>query len=131
MAVLVEDIMTRDVVTAPPGASILVAMDLMLKNNVSGVPVVDEHDRLLGLITEYDVLELYWDHEKAAASSACEDYMRHDVKSVQRSATVEVAARLFHAASLRRLLVLDGDKLVGILSRRDVLRCLCERLAIA
>jgi len=127
MGLLVKDVMSRNIITVPFYASVDVAVDLMLNNNVSGVPVVDDQGGLKGLITEYDVLELHWTCTKSTSFKSCEEFMTKEVKTVQESATLEVAARIFHAASLRRLLVLEGRELVGLLSRRDVLRSIRDK----
>jgi len=121
--VLVKDVMTRNTIAIPKHAEIDVAIDLMVENSISGVPVVDENDSLVGLITEYDVLQLYGNPGAGCQEHApCERYMTHEVKTVQQSAALDVAAKIFQVASLRRLLVLDGEKFVGVLSRRDVVR---------
>lgn len=117
--------MTRKIVTVPAGAPIDVAIDRMLSENVSGIPVVDEEGELVGLITEYDVLQLY-DGNCQHDFAACSDFMTRQVKTIQQDALVSTAARIFKAASLRRLIVVEGARPVGILSRRDVLRCICE-----
>ena len=122
MGQLVRDVMSDSIITVPFYAAVDVAVDLMLNNNVSGVPVVDDQGQLKGLITEYDVLKLHWTCAQTTAIESCEDFMTREVKTVQASATLDVAARIFHAASLRLLLVLEGNQLVGLLSRRDVLR---------
>ena len=124
---LVKDVMTRNLVTVPADAMVDVAIDLMLNENISGVPAVDDEGNLVGLITEYDVLKLYHDngHDEHPFAS-CDDFSTHQIRTIQQDASMETAAKIFQAASLRRLLVVDGSKLVGILSRRDVLRCIRE-----
>jgi CBS domain-containing protein len=124
MLELVKDVMTRSVISVPHDAVVDVAIDIMLNKNVSGVPVVDEQHHLLGLITEFDVLQLFGADDASLRYAPCEQFMTRAVKSVQENAPVEVAAKIFKAAAIRRLLVLSGEELVGILSRRDVLRCI-------
>ncbi|MBP89966.1 MAG: hypothetical protein CMJ64_25200 [Planctomycetaceae bacterium] len=126
MSKLVKDVMTRNTVCVPHYAVVDVAIDVMLSKNVSGVPVVDDDGRLMGVITEYDVLQLYGTADSSQSYATCEEFMTAQVKSVQEDASVDVAARIFQASAIRRLLVTSGEKLVGILSRRDVLRCIHE-----
>ncbi len=120
---LIKDVMTQSPLSVPDTAAIDVAIDLMVERDISGVPVVDEEGKLAGLITEHDVLCLF---ESNAGDSArfqsCRDLMVSDVRTIDQNASLEVAAKIFHAATLRRLLVVDGDELVGILSRRDVVK---------
>lgn len=121
--VLVEDVMTRNTISVPEGAAIDVAIELMVENNISGVPVVDNSHSLVGLISEYDVLQLYGTStEDEIGAQTCGQFMTSQVRTIQQSASLEVAAKIFQAASLRRLLVLDGKEFVGVLSRRDVVR---------
>lgn len=131
MAQLVKDVMTRNIVSVPHYVVVDVAIELMIDKNVSGVPVVDDDQRLLGVITEYDVLRLYGVDHSASHFAHCGEFMTHEVKSVQEDASVEVAANIFRASAIRRLLVLSGEKLVGILSRRDILRCIHEQRTAA
>jgi len=79
---------------------------------------------LVGLITEYDVLQFYgkYDGELATGFLACREVMTTEVRTIQQDASLDVAAKIFRAASLRRLLVVDGNHFVGILSRRDIVR---------
>jgi len=122
--VLVQDMMTRDPVSVPQDVSIDVAIDLMVEKNISGVPIVDEAETLVGLITEYDVLRFYGkqNDQQADGYLTCREVMITEIRTIQQDASLDVAAKIFQAASLRRLLVLDNKRLVGILSRRDVVR---------
>ncbi len=132
--VLVQDVMTRDTISVPQDASIDVAIELMVENNISGVPVVDEEHSLVGLITEYDVLQLYGKYhgDHATRYHSCREFMTTEIYTIRQEAALEVAAKIFQSASLRRLLVLSGKQLVGILSRRDVVRSIRDgRLSLA
>ena len=120
---LVAEVMTPNPVSVPQTAAIDVAIDLIVEKNISGVPVVDDHGNLVGLITEHDVLQLYEDqHHEETRFHSCRDLMITDVRTIQQDASLEVAASIFHAATLRRLIVVDGNRLTGILSRRDVVK---------
>ena len=122
--VLVQDMMTRDPISVPQDASVDVAIDLMLENNISGVPIVDEDNLPVGLITEFDVLELYGQYHGDCPTRflTCRDTMTTEIRTIREDASLGVAAKIFRAASLRRLLVVRGNHLVGILARRDVVR---------
>ena len=125
MSELVKDRMARDVVSVPYYAVVDVAIELMLTENVSGVPVVDDDYRLLGVLTEFDVLQLCGEQDSSSYAT-CEQFMTRQVKAVQQDTSLEIAAKIFRAAAIRRLLVLSGEKLVGVLSRRDILRSIHE-----
>jgi CBS domain-containing protein len=130
---LVADVMSQVPISVPAHASIDVAIDLMVENNISGLPVVDEDGNLVGLITEFDVLDLYGStHGQAATAESCAEFMTSKIRTIQKSASLAVAAQVFQNARFRRLLVLDSEKLVGILSRRDVVRSIRDgRLVLA
>lgn len=123
---LVKDVMTTNTISVPQDAFVDVAIDLMIEKNLSGLPVVDQFDELVGLITEFDVLELFYKGQssESVAGQRCRDFMTEQVRTIGQDATLEVAAKIFHAASIRRLLVVNGKKLVGVLSRRDVVRAI-------
>jgi len=124
---LVKDIMTPSVVTVPHNAEVDVAIELILTKKVSALAVVDSHGSLLGVLSEFDLLELCGKlAESDAAMHPCSEYMTSPVKSVSPHASIDVVAKIFQAASIRRLFVTDGDKLVGVISRRDLLRYVRE-----
>ncbi|MEM8944352.1 MAG: CBS domain-containing protein [Planctomycetota bacterium] len=130
---LVKDIMSADPLSVPGDAFIDVAIDLMIEKNISGLPVVDDFGELIGLITEFDVLQLYSKQQPAAGyeGQQCRDFMTTEIRSIGQEATLDTAAKIFQAASIRRLLVVDDKRLVGVLSRRDIVRAIRDgRLAL-
>lgn len=126
--ILVQDVMTQNPLSVPQDAAVDVAIDLIVEQNISGVPVVDDEGRLVGLITEYDVLQLYGQQsDPATRYQSCRDLMTSEVCTIGLDASVEAAAKIFCAATMRRLLVVDGKQLVGVLSRRDVVRSIRDK----
>jgi len=120
---LVKDIMTTSVITVPHHAEVDVAIELILAQKVSALAVVDSNGTLLGVLSEFDLLELCCKlADSDAAMHPCSEYMTSPVKSVSPHASIDVVAKIFQAASIRRLFVTEGDKLVGVISRRDLLR---------
>jgi CBS domain-containing protein len=130
-----RDVMTRDVVSVGPETSAKYAAEVMAEHGFAALPVVDD-DRLVGIVAEADVLRdrmppdprLHLRRDGAAPTSApsllVHGVMTHDVRSVQQTADVSDVARLFVDDRLRSVPVVDGDRLVGIVSRRDLLRTL-------
>lgn len=134
----VEAVMTRQVVTARPGTSFKDLVGLMAAHGISGVPVVDERDRPVGVVSEADALakreyrggaesrplfgrERRRAWRKAAGLTAA-DLMTSPAIAVDRRATVASAARLLAENKVRRLCVVGAEgELVGVLSRRDVI----------
>jgi CBS domain-containing protein len=113
-----KDIMTTRVVTVKPSTPIADAARLLVRRKISGVPVVDEKDKtkVVGILTEADLL--------AAPSGAktVAEVMRKRVISVAPDTSVDDIAATLVKRKIKRVPVLDGGKLVGIVSRIDVLR---------
>jgi CBS domain-containing protein len=137
--------MTRTVVTAQADTPLPELIDEMLHYGVSGIPVVDSKWRLVGIVTEADLIskpayggrrrralavigdllhgrEQRW-LSKAKAVTAGQ-IMSTAVATAAPNDTVQVAARLMIEAGVKRLPVVDDDRLVGIISRADVLRAM-------
>jgi CBS domain-containing protein len=113
-----KDIMTTKVVTVKPSTSIEDAARLLVRRKISGVPVVDEKDKtkVVGILTEADLL--------AAPSGAktVADVMKKRVVSVSPDTSVDEIAEILVKKKIKRVPVIDAGKLVGIVSRIDVLR---------
>jgi CBS domain-containing protein len=137
---LVRDVMTTEVVTVEPTTPFKEVVARMLRHRVSALPVVDDQGRVLGVVSEADLLlkeecpdpdadlALVWtrrrraEHDKAAAAVA-RDLMTVAVVSVGPDATVTEAARLLHRHGVKRLPVVDpAGPLLGIVSRADLLK---------
>ncbi|MFG1605215.1 CBS domain-containing protein [Actinoplanes sp. NPDC049265] len=135
----VADVMTRDVVSIPPEASYRETVDTLIVGGISAAPVVDADGRVLGVVSEADLLhkiEAADDHEhrrviraphraataKAHAATAAE-LMSSPAITVKPEVSVPAAARQLEHDRVKRLPVVDaGGRLVGIVSRRDLLR---------
>jgi len=113
--------MTTDVVAVGPRASIRDAARLMYRYRVSGLPVIDFDDRVLGIITEGDFLSMEIERvETGQLPSEVGDVMSTDVKTIDADMDVVGAARFMQAQGIKRLVVAEDGKLVGIISRFDI-----------
>ncbi len=115
-----KEIMTSDVATVTSMCRLCDAVEVMLERRVSGLPVVDEEQRLVGIITEFALLVLTYD--KSAGEDAVVEHMTRAVTSVEEDALLSDVADIFILNRFRRLPVTRGGKLVGIISRRDLMR---------
>ena len=121
----VGDFMTRDVVTVGHETEIMRAVSMLVDKDISGVPVVDENNNLVGLLTERDCLEValsagYFDEPGGRVA----DFMSTPVDTAtSEDRLMDVAVR-FRDTPFRRLPVVDNGRLVGVISRRDVLRAM-------
>jgi CBS domain-containing protein len=146
----VGEIMTTSVVTVQPDVSVEDAVRLMLERRISGLPVVDRDGRLTGILTEGDLLrraELGTEHRRPrwiafllGSGTLADEYththgrtvaelMTIDVETAQEDAPLEAVVDRMVARHIKRLPVISGGKVVGIVSRSDLLRAL--RLEIA
>ena len=113
-----KDIMTTRVVTVKPSTPIADAARLLVRRKISGVPVVDEKDKtkVVGILTEADLLAA------PAGAKTVAEVMRKRVISVSPETPIDEIAAILVKRKIKRVPVLDGGKLVGIVSRIDVLR---------
>lgn len=120
---IVAEYMSRELVTFPPGLEINHAAARMLDHKISGAPVVDATGQLLGILTAKDcfrpVLSASYYGEWGGLVS---DYMSTEVETMDASLGLVAAAERFLATPFRRFPVLQDGRLVGIISRCDLLR---------
>jgi len=120
---IVRDIMTRNVVCLKPSMSMEEAIDLLLRNRISGAPVVNDLNEVIGVLSEKDCLRQYAEgvYERTPLGNV-EDHMSKNVTTIDPDSDIFVAIGLFFANSFRRVPVIEGGKLVGLVSRPDVLK---------
>ena len=123
-----NDIMRTDLVTLSPETSLADAVTLLLNYGISGAPVVDPDDHLLGVLSEKDCLRFLASSAfYATPSGTVADVMQRDVATTGPEADVFRLAFEFHDHPCRRLPVVAEDgTLLGLVARRDVMRALDE-----
>jgi len=146
---LVKEIMTTDVVTVSTGDSVEVCAKLLQEHNISGLPVLDEAGRVAGVVTEGDLIrrasrvkapgyleilggliylgspKKFVEELQRAMSLEAGQLMSKNVVLISPEDTVEKAATLMVEKSISRLPVVDEQqKLIGIVSRRDIMSSL-------
>jgi CBS domain-containing protein len=142
-----RDLMTTGMVTVPPDMPVEAMARLLLRRGITAVPVVDGDGTLLGLVTAADVTcrlsptaeeEPFWlrwllaDPSKAASRYArahgfvAEDVMTTDIDAVEPDTPVAEIAAMLERKGIRRVLVTEEGRLLGIVSRSDLLRAVTE-----
>jgi len=122
---LVRDYMAGRLVTFKPEMDVLDAIHELVHNRIAGAPVVNDHGELLGMLSELDCLKIalnagyYGDWGGPVG-----DYMTPDVQTVDADMNIIDLAQQFLKSGFRRFPVLRNNRLVGQISRRDVLRAL-------
>ena len=141
--------MTRAVITVDEQAAIAVALQLMLSNAIGGLPVVDFNNQLVGMITEGDLLRraeletesniAWWKNLLFGPRPSAKEYVRVHARSVGSVMTREtlcidedtpfpLIARMMEQGHVKRLPVVKDNKVIGIVSRHDVLQRLSSEI---
>ena len=116
---IVRDAMTTGAVTVRETDSVMSGLKLLVQKGISGAPVVSNESELIGVVTEFDLLlAIDYVGEEMPISRV----MTENVVSISPDAPLEKARKLMLTHNWRRLPVVDDSKVVGILSRRDILR---------
>ena len=147
---LAQDIMTKDVITVHPQTPVRELATLLLNHKISGVPVVDEAGKVLGVVTESDLIfqnkkvhlptavaildaflflerpeKLEQEMKKIAGSMAC-DICSAELISVTPETPLDELATLMAEKKIHTLPVLDGGKLAGVIGKSDIIRTIAQ-----
>lgn len=146
------DIMTRRATTISADAPIGTAIRIMLQNRISGLPVIDAAGDLVGIVTEGDLLRRdevgterhrpRWLEFLTARGRLAEEYARahgrkieevmtREVATVQEDASIEDVVGLMEKRRVKRIPVMRGRQIAGIVSRADILRTLAKKVSLA
>jgi CBS domain-containing protein len=115
----VKEAISSQLVTVRDTDSALTGLKLLVKEGLSGAPVVSSDSRLVGMVTEFDLL-LAIDY--VGETIPISRVMTRDVTSVRPDTDLEEARKVILDHHYRRLPVVDGERVIGVLSRRDILR---------
>lgn len=143
-----QDIMEKEVVSVNQQATVREIAQVLLDHKISGVPVVDDAGNLVGIVTEGDLLHkemspriphfvnilgaiIYYngvrrydeDFKKLMAGQACE-MMTKKVITVDEDADIDAVVKLMIEHGIKRIPVVKDNKVLGIVSRRDIIRAL-------
>ena len=146
----VRDIMQSNVVTVGPGTTVRDLADILAENKVSGVPVIDDSRRVVGMVSEADVIlqdadlhfpyyvqfldgiiylesvKKFRERFRKAFGASVADIMSTEVITISPDATVRDAATLMADNKVNRLPVTEDLALVGIVTRGDIVRAIAE-----
>jgi CBS domain-containing protein len=143
----VSDAMTPGVLSVSPDASVVTAARLMLQKRISGVPVIDDRGSLVGIVTEGDFLrraeagtgrqrprwiEFFMGPGRLAdeyvrlSGRKVRDVMTHEVQTVPPDAPLEQVVRLMERHNIKRVPVIDNGKVVGIVTRANLLHAVAS-----
>ena len=124
-SMLVKDHMSKNVITLNQDMEILSAVQVLIKHNISGAPVIDDHGRLVGLLTERDCMAVAMQADyHGVPGGLVIEHMGVDPQSVGPQESILNLAERFISGRYHRYPVLDNGRLIGIISRRDVMRAM-------
>ncbi len=121
--ILVEDYMSKKLVTFSPDQSILEVMESFAKNRISGGPVLDDNGFLVGIISEADCMKEISESRyfnQPILDKSVERFMTKEVETIPFDMSIFDAAGIFHKNKRRRLPVMKDGLLVGQISRKDI-----------
>jgi CBS domain-containing protein len=127
----VREFMDRHVQTISPDLDIMDAVDFLLEKRVTGAVVADGKGKLAGILTEFDCLRLltHGDARGEAPSGKVKDFMTAQVQTIPPTMDIYYCAGLFMDVSFRRFPVVEDGRLVGAITRFDLLRAVHRYLA--
>ena len=122
---LVKDYMAKTLVTFKPDTDVLDAVHVLVNKRIAGAPVVDDEGNLLGMLSELDCMKValqagYY----SQVGGPVREFMSTGVETVDAEMSIVDLAQRFVDTSFRRYPVMERNRLIGQISRRDVLRAL-------
>lgn len=145
---LAKDIMTKKVITISKDATLAELAKLLIKNKISGVPIVDEKEELVGIVTEADLIikesnlpfplsfsfaflesyESYTKSTKEYLETRVEEVMSTNVKTAREDIPISKVVNIMINKNINRLPILNNDgKLTGIITRADIIKSIIKK----
>ena len=121
----VKKVMTKEVLSVHADTPIYRAMAMLTDHAISGLPVLDKEQRLVGILTEKDVLKILIT-SNIGVDEKVEDYMTRNVVSFDEETSATTICEFFMKNPIRRVPIVKDGKLTGIVSRRDIIRLILE-----
>lgn len=127
-SVKAQDYMCKSLITFKPETDLFTAIDVLVKQGITGAPVIDDQGNLLGLMTEIECLKaiLNLTYNEGEMGGLVGTYMSPETYTIEHDADIIKVAEEFINNRRRRLPVVKHGKLIGQISRRDVLRAVEE-----
>ena len=120
-----KDVMSTDVISVKEDDPIFDAVKLLVENNISGLPVVDDDMKLTGILSEKDLVNLFYEQEEAD-SKTVGDYMTNPAVSFEDNNALLNVCNFLLKNIFRRVPVTSGGRLIGIISVQDVLKTVLQ-----
>ncbi|MBN1805468.1 MAG: CBS domain-containing protein [Sedimentisphaerales bacterium] len=121
-----KDVMSTDVISVKKDDPILDAVKLLVEKNISGLPVVEEDMTLTGILSEKDVVDLFYEHDQAEKKTVG-DYMTQPAVCFEDNHALLNICNFLEKNIFRRVPVTSGGKLIGIISIQDILNAILQK----
>lgn len=128
--ILVRDYMTENLITFRRDQYVVEVMEVLIKNKISGAPVVNERNELEGIISDGDCMKQISEsryYNMPLGDMKIEQYMNTNVTTIDKNMNIFDCASLFYKHDCRRFPIIEDGKLIGQISRKDIL---CAALKI-
>src|SRR5262245_29741162 len=117
---VIRDIMSKSVVSIRPDATMMDAVKTLTKHHLSGAPVVSADGEIVGFISEPNLMDVLFDER--VRQDPVSEYMSRDVHAIRLDDTISSVATIFSLYGIRRLPVVENGRLIGVVTRRDLLK---------
>jgi CBS domain-containing protein len=119
-----KDVMTRQVITISKNSPILEGLECLVKNNITGIPVVEDDMTLAGILTDKDVLQLFYNLDDIG-KKVC-DFMTQPAIYFEDNESLMDVCDCLRDHWFRRVPITSGGKVVGIISRHDIIKYILD-----
>ncbi len=120
-----KDIMTRNVICIKKDTPVVDAIKILSEKNITGIPVVEDNMTLLGILSEQDVLRLFHTYEDEKERTV-NDFMTQPAVHFEEEERLLDVCYCLRDNSIRRVPITSNGKVVGVISRSDILKCILQ-----
>jgi CBS domain-containing protein len=120
----VSSFMTRDVETEREDQNVLTACRIMHENNIGSVIILKKDDKPIGIITERDVVRLLGSLNPSLLQTPLRDIMSKPLITISKNSSIRDAIQTMQQKNIRRIVIVDKEKMVGIITDKDIFRSL-------
>jgi CBS domain-containing protein len=114
----------KEVITETVDQNIYAACRIMNKNNIGCVVVVDKSERPVGILTERDVVHIFGTLDVASSRSLLSEIMSKPLITISTNSSIKDALQTMQQNNIRRLVILDKEKMIGIITDKDIFRAI-------
>jgi len=123
----VKDIMTENVISVKKDTPVFQAIEILADNDITGIPVVEDDMTVVGILSEKDVLTVLYDL-KESEGKVVDDFMTQPAICFEKDESVMDVCVCLRESFFRRVLVTERGKLIGIVSRKDIIKCILQTI---